>query len=143
VAGDASRRNGAKPGRPRGRPKGSITEATRRKIELHQQFKDRVAAEFGPLLDAQMEAAKGVSHMLALDKETGQFVRVTSPKKMLEVLNSGSKWYRIYAQNPDVRALKDIFDRVLGTPTQSVELSGPEGHAITFRWEGDDGAEKV
>ena len=40
-----------------------------------------------------------------------------------EVLNSGEKFYRIYARNPDVKAHRDIFDRLFGTPTKQVEMT--------------------
>jgi hypothetical protein len=41
---------------------------------------------------------------------------------LAKVLNSGETCYRIYARNPDVKALKDIFDRLFGTPTQQVDM---------------------
>jgi hypothetical protein len=32
-------------------------------------------------------------------------------------------FYRIYARNPDVKALKDLFDRLFGTPSQQVDMT--------------------
>jgi len=32
-------------------------------------------------------------------------------------------YYRIYARNPDVKALKDLFDRLFGTPTRQVDMT--------------------
>ena len=52
---------------------------------------------------------------------------------MLAVLNSGATFYNLYAQNPDRNALKDIDDRLFGTPTQQMELSGPEGQPLSTR----------
>ena len=120
--------------RKRGRPKGSLAIETLDKMEMLRQFRARVSQEFGPLMDAQMAAAKGVSHMMARDK-SGKWIQVTDPEIMAKVLNSGETFYKIHAQNPDVRALKDIFDRLWGTPTQSVEVSGKDGDPLIVMWQ--------
>ena len=46
---------------------------------------------------------------MARDRD-GTWTEVTDPVIMAKVLNSGETFYRIYARNPDVKALKDIFD---------------------------------
>jgi hypothetical protein len=56
---------------------------------------------------------------------------------MLAVLNSGATFYHLYAQNPDRNALKDIDDRLFGTPTQQMEFSGPEGQPLTTQADAD------
>jgi hypothetical protein len=66
-------------------------------------------------------AARGVSHLLAQDAK-GQWTRVTDPEAMLRCLNSGETFYRIYAQNPDLRAITDILDRELGEPKETIDL---------------------
>lgn len=123
---------GRRPGA--GKPKGYKHEKTLDKLEMLNLFRQRVKQEFGPLLDAQMAAAQGVSHMMARDK-SGKWIQVTDPEIMAKVLNSGETFYKIHAQNPDVRALKDIFDRLWGTPTQSVEVSGKDGDPLIVMWQ--------
>ena len=70
----------------------------------------------------QRSAEAGVSHLMARDPD-GTWTEVTDPVIMAKVLNSGETFYRIYARNPDVKALKDIFDRVFGTPNQQVDMT--------------------
>jgi hypothetical protein len=125
---------GSPPKRKAGRPKGSKSPRSIEKLEMLRQFRERIATEFGPLMDAQIQAALGVSHMMAKDR-TGKWMQVTDPKAMARCLNSGEAFYRIHAQNPDVRALKDIFDRLMGSPAQTVEMSGPEGGPLEVRWQ--------
>jgi hypothetical protein len=115
MAGQVSRENGKKGGRPR-------HQATLEREELLRQFHARVAEDFGPLLDALFGAARGVSHLMARDRD-GTWTEVTDPAIMAKVLNSGEMFYRLYARNPDVKALKDIFDRLFGTPTKQVEMT--------------------
>ena len=124
-------RGGRRPGA--GAKKGSKQTASLQKAELLKQFRDRVAAEFEPLLSALFTTATGVTHMMVRD-ESGKWTRVTDPVQILRYLEAGETVYRITAQNPDVRALKDIFDRAFGSPTQAVELTGAEGQPMEVRW---------
>ena len=81
-----------------------------------------LAAEVTPLAEALLSAAKGVCHLMAKNRD-GTWTEVTDPIIMAKVLNSGETFYRLHARNPDVRALKDIFDRLFGTPTQQVDMT--------------------
>ena len=47
-------------------------------------------------------AARGVSHLMVRDRD-GTWTEVTDPVIMAKVLNSGERFYRIYARNPDVK----------------------------------------
>jgi len=124
-------RGGRRPGA--GAKRGSKQKGSIEKAELLNQFRARVAAEFEPLLSALFAAAKGVTHLVVREK-SGKWTRVTDPNMMLRCLESGEPFNRITTQNADVRALKDIFDRMFGSPTQAVEVTGSEGEPIEVRW---------
>ena len=109
-------------GRKGGRPKGSKERQTLEREELLRLFRARVAQNFQPVLDALFQAALGVSHLMAKDRH-GQWTEVTDPAVMAQVLNREERFYRIYAHNPDLRALKDILDRTFGSPTRAVDLT--------------------
>jgi hypothetical protein len=102
------------------------------RAELLRQFRDHVAAEFEPLLAALFASALGVTHMMVY--QNGKWTRVTDPALMQRCLENGETAYRIFTQNPDVRALKDIFDRAFGSPTQAVEVTGADGQPMEVRW---------
>lgn len=114
-----------------GAKKGSIQRRTLEKRELAKALHAHFAAHFEPLADAYFRKAIGVSHMMAREKD-GKWTQVTDPAVMAKVLNSGESFYRIHAQDPDARALKDLFDRHLGLPTQSVETT--HDGVIELRW---------
>jgi hypothetical protein len=115
-------------GPPKGRPKtpgsgkaNSYKHAqTLEKEELLRQFRARLAAEFDPLLDALFHRPWRVAPHGALPRR--HVDEVTDPVIMAKVLNSGETFYRIYARNP-MCAIKDILDRVFGTPAQSVDMT--------------------
>lgn len=105
--------SGAKLGQPQKR--------TLEKQEQQRQFRERIAEHIGPIADALVQSALGVSHMMAREKD-GKWTQVTDPKIMARVLESGQSFYRIHAQNPDVRAIKESLDRLFGQATQHVEV---------------------
>jgi hypothetical protein len=121
---------------PRGGPrpnsgpkKGAIYKKTLEKQEYERQLRARIAADVDVFYDALKQAATGVTHLMARDKD-GTWKEVTDPRIMLKCLNSGPEFYRLSARNPDVRALVNLFDRLCGSPTQAVAVSGPEGSPL-------------
>lgn len=124
-SGHGGRRPGA------GAKKGSIQKRTLEKRELAKILHERFAAEFNSFVDAYFGKSRGVYHMMARDRD-GTWTRVTDPDAMQRVLNSGETFYRIHAQDPDARALKDLFDRHLGLPVQAVETT--HDGVLELRW---------
>jgi hypothetical protein len=116
-----------------GAPKGTKHPTTLAKEEMRRVFRERVSVRFQELIDAQFDAAKGVSHMMAKDK-AGKWLQVTDPETMVKCLNSGESFYKITAQNPNVFALKDIFDRVMDQAVKGVELTGKDGEPLQVKW---------
>lgn len=113
---------GKRPGA--GKPKGTTqapSAAMRDRAECRRVYHERVSRQLEPIVDAEVAAALGVSHMMAQDAK-GQWTRVTDPDAMLRCLNGGTAFYRIYAQNPDLRAVTDILDRELGKPKETLDL---------------------
>jgi hypothetical protein len=110
---------GKRPGA--GKPKGMQHPRTLEKLECNRLFREELAPQVRPVIQAQIAAALGVSHMMARD-HSGRWTRVTDPEAMVRVLNSGETFYRIWAQNPDPRAGKDILDRLCGSPTQALKV---------------------
>lgn len=111
-----------------GKPKGYKHKGTLEKDEMRRRFRARVSERFLGLIDAQLDAATGVSHLLAQGPD-GKWIQVTDPEVMLACLN-GEGFYKITAQNPNVNALKDIFDRVMDKPKEALELTGKDGEPI-------------
>lgn len=99
----ASRENGKKGGRP----KGSISEATRKKYIMRQILVEKVHEEIEDLLSAKFDLAKGhYMYVTKHDPETG--------KEIVE---------RIYKKAPDGKSLEYLLDQVIGKPTTPIEFS--------------------
>jgi hypothetical protein len=124
-----SSRGGRRPGA--GRKPGPLKQTVLRLRQL-ERFRERVYQQFDPLIQAQLELAKG-AFVMVVKTEAG-YVEAKTEKQIKAALAAGPDTYRIMAKEPDVRALKDCWDRALGPPqlTVGVEHSTPEG-GLTIR----------
>jgi hypothetical protein len=104
-----------------GRPKGSKDPHTLEKQEYELQMRARIARDVDAYYEAMKQAATGVTHMMAKDKD-GMWKEVTDPAVMARCLNSGESFYQLSARNPDVRALINLFDRLCGSATQQSQV---------------------
>ena len=96
-----------------------LTRSRSRNTSL--QMRARIARDVDAYYEAMKQAATGVTHMMAKDKD-GTWKEVTDPAVMARCLNSGESFYRLTARNPDVRALVNPFDRLCGSATQQSQL---------------------
>jgi hypothetical protein len=96
-----------------------LTRSRSRNTSL--QMRARIARDVDAYYEAMKQAATGVTHMMAKDKD-GTWKEVTDPAVMARCLNSGESFYRLTARNPDVRALVNLFDRLCGSATQQSQL---------------------
>ena len=80
-----------------------------------------MSRQFEPLVQAQLSAAQGVTHMVARDDE-GRWMTVTDPEVMLERLNAGKEAYRLSAVAPNATLIGQIMDRMFGQARQSIDL---------------------
>jgi len=112
-----------------GRPMGStvasggsrVYRRTAEREELLSIWRKEVSLQFRPLVQAQISAAQGVTHMVARDDE-GRWTAVTDPEVMLERLNTGKEAYRLSAIAPNATLIGQIMDRLFGQARQSIDL---------------------
>lgn len=95
----ANRRNA----RRAGRPKGSVTHDTELKREMRRLLIERANKEFGGIMDAILDSAKG--HYVQVKKDDGEV--------------------KIYKKSPNSDMLKYLIDQVVGkpVPTEDEKLS--------------------
>jgi hypothetical protein len=113
-------KGGKRPGA--GAKKGQPQKRTVEKLERERQFRERIAERLEQLAGALLAKAEGVSHLQAKDTATGQWMSVKDPTQMTAVLNGPAEYQRIFAEDPDIRAIKECLDRLFGQPTQHVEV---------------------
>ena len=114
-------RGGKRPGA--GRKVGTVENTTKERAEYLRQLRVRIFTEFDSLMTAQLEAARGLFHFLV--KTDGGWERVTDEKQIDAALAAGTPFYRVVKKDPDMRALKDCWDRAIGVPKQEMEISNP------------------
>jgi|TARA_R110002020_G_scaffold74748_6_gene190954 hypothetical protein len=123
------RKRGGQHGNKGGRKKGDTVASgriaapakTREKAALLAAWKEAVSKRFDRLVEAQLTAAEGITHMQARD-DKGRWQQVTDPEIMSEKLSQGEDAYRLSAIAPSAPILKDILDRLFGQAKQSLDL---------------------
>ena len=104
-----------------GRKKGFRFPSTLSKEAARLHVQQRVAAELDALLDAQLAHAKGLSYLVARDKETGKFRRLSAGG--VDALTEGEV-IEVWEKDPNVQAFTDLLNRALDKPKeQPAELN--------------------
>lgn len=106
-----------------GRPKGQQTLDKEAARELVRQ---KVYKELAPLLEAQIENAKGLKYLVTRDKKTGKFIRVTEAMAKSK-LADGEEIIEVWEKDPSVQAFTDLLNRALDKPKeqeQEIRLTG-------------------
>lgn len=119
---------GARPGA--GRKKGTNgleKEAARAMLRA------MVTANMGPLVEAQIQNAKGIKFLMVRELMSGKFVKVG--KDAAEKLDPTQEIIEVWEKDPSVQAFTDLMNRALDKPVEMVQadVSG----SITVKWEGE------
>ena len=120
MAGNASRSNGKKGGRP----KGSKAAKTFEKEVARQRLRELVARDLDLLIEAQIQAALGVRHFV-LREPNGKFKRVTNPVTITRILDAPAgthEFFDIWVRGPSTQAFKDLMDRAIDKPAEHIDL---------------------
>ena len=114
-----------------GRPKG---QQTLDKEAMREIVRQRVGAELGPMLEAQISNAKGIKYLVARDKNTGKFEKLTEAKAKARLSGGESdrEVIEVWEERPNVQAFTDLLNRAIDKPAEQVTLDVP--NAITVRW---------
>jgi hypothetical protein len=120
---------GKRPGA--GKPKGFKHRVTLDKEAARAFVRQQVCNALGPLLDAQIANAKGLSYLVYRNKKSGKFERV----KALEAVNQDEETIEVWEKDPSVQAFTDLLNRALDKPAEHVELTGADGKPLEVRWQ--------
>jgi len=93
----------------------------REKAKLLSLWRTEVSRQFETLVQAQIQSAQGVTHMVARDA-AGRWTTVTDPDVMVERLNAGEQAYRLSAVAPNATLIGQIMDRMFGQAKQTIDL---------------------
>lgn len=118
MAGSASRENGKKGGRPLG----AKSAATVTKEQAREAFRLLVMEHFAPLVAAQVAHAQGLKYLVAREKATGKFSKLTQEKaeKILSGEDDSFDHLEVWEKDPSVQAFTDLMNRTLDKPKEQV-----------------------
>jgi hypothetical protein len=130
-------RGGARPGA--GRPKGSIEPKRIEKEEARARLRALVMARLDPLVQAQIDNAKGIKYLVAREKKSGKFRRLTEAQALLQVGGEEAndlEIIEVWEKDPSVQAFTDLMNRTIDKPVEQVTAEVTGG--LVIRWQGEE-----
>jgi hypothetical protein len=117
----------AENGKKGGRPVGRLNDTTLAKRDAQEVARKRITERLVPILDAQIDSALGLKHFMLRDPKTGEWSMITRPADIIKAMNDprakAGSTYLIYAKDPNQSAIKDLLDRALDRPKESMDLT--------------------
>lgn len=132
MAGDASRLNGRKGGRP----VGSKTASTLEKEAVRAAFNQKVMQSADVLYRSQMALAVGQTYLYKINLPDKKPILVVDPDEIEYYLrgdheDTGERtYYFITTKDPDGRAIDSLLDRALDKAKSTTELTGKDGSPL-------------
>jgi hypothetical protein len=129
MAGQTSRANGQKGGRP----KGKKSAATLEREAVAAAFRQRVLKAADRLFDAQLALASGCSFLYRIERtkskkqEKARHVLVTDAEEIQRYLDGeldSEDYYYVTTKEPNNQAIVDMLNRAIGKPKDEIEHSG-------------------
>lgn len=125
----ATKQNGGKrPGA--GRPKGSKNQATLTKEAAREALRQIVLQHMSDLVGSQIAAAKGIKYLVARNRVSGKFVRVTERAMKAILAGKGDaelEAIEVWQKDPSTQAFTDLMNRAVDKPKeqeQEIKLTG-------------------
>src|SRR5215831_252768 len=98
---------GRRPGA--GRPRGVKSANTLEKAAARELVRQKVTARLGSLLEAQLDNAQGIRHLMMRDPKTGKFERITGDAEQIDKALKSKNACWIYTKDPNVQAFTDLL----------------------------------
>lgn len=117
-------RGGARPGS--GRPKGTVgikQQATISKEQAREALREIVLKHMDDLVSAQVAHAKGLKYLVARDKDTGKFAKITKDQYDALLTGEGDAFVglEVWEKDPSTQAFTDLMNRTLDKPKEQVQ----------------------
>lgn len=118
-------------------PKGHKTHKTVEKELLRERLRAIVGAALEPMTEAQVANAQGVKYLVARNKRTGEFKKLSEAEAILKMgQESDSEIIEVWEERPSVQAFTDLMNRTIDKPTEQVSADVKVDAVI--RWKGEE-----
>jgi len=128
-----SKRGGFRPNA--GRKPGFKLPSTLAKHEAREAARQVITANLVPLIQAAMDNALGLKHLVLRNPKTGEFTRVTGDAKQVDKALKSKSLVTIYTKDPNMQAFTDLMNRALDKPAEHVSIAGADGGPLVIRWQ--------
>lgn len=140
-----TRKGGARPNC--GRKKGKLSQKALDKLQAETALKQVIYDRSKELLSKQMSLAMGLNYLycdrvISRNKNGDPIKRskvlITDPDEIKDYLNGeytnnpDDDYYYITTSQPDVQAIKDLWDRAFGKPAQKIETDPVKNGGVTI-----------
>lgn len=112
-----------------GKPKGTKNASTYTKEQARDALRQIVLQEMAEMSAAQIAHAKGLKYLVAREKGSGKFTRLT--QQQTEAILAGESdqfaFIEVWEKDPSVQAFTDLMNRALDKPKeqeQEIKLTG-------------------
>ena len=120
-------------GRPKGRKNSKPSSRTLDKEAARALLRERVIANMGPLVDAQVANASGLKYLVVRDKRSGNFIRVT---EAMANVGTGEEIVEVWEKDPSVQAFTDLMNRTIDKPIEQVNADVTA--SVVYRWKAEE-----
>jgi hypothetical protein len=117
-------------------PKGHKTRKTLDKEAARAALRELVIAQLKPLVDAQIANAMGIKYLIARNKNTGKFEKLTEAQARARLKGQESEFesIEVWEERPNVQAFTDLLNRTIDKPAEQEQIIQHAG-GIALRWE--------
>lgn len=124
--------------RPNSGPaKGTKYKPTLEKEAMREALRQTVFSHMDELCAAQIAHAKGLSYLVARNRTTGKFERVTG--EMLELWQQTPEdmpaIIEVWQKDPSIQAFTDLMNRAIDKPAEQVQLTGDPDKPLVVQWQ--------
>src|SRR5262249_379133 len=117
-----------------GRKVGFKFPATLQKIHARELARQKITENLERLLNAQIDNAVGIRHLMMRDPKTGQFERVTGDAKQIDKALKTKTGFWIYTNDRNVQGFTDLMNRCIDKPSEHGQISGVDDGPIQIQW---------
>lgn len=126
-------RGGARPNS--GPDKGAKYAKTLEKEEIRRAIRAIVSQHVEEMTSAQIAHAKGLKYLVARERATGKFVKLTSDmaEKIISGENTTHEALEVWEKEPSVQAFTDLMNRAADKPIEAIEQTVSGELVVTWK----------
>jgi hypothetical protein len=104
-----------------------------------ERLREIVMRDMDGLVEAQVANAKGIKYLVAREKKSGKFRRLTEAQALLQVGGEEAndlEIIEVWEKDPSVQAFTDLMNRTIDKPVEQVTAEVTGG--LVIRWQGEE-----